>query len=332
MGNARILITGATGFVGRHLVPHLLSQGHDLTLAVREPGACPVAWQDHPSIRVVATGPLETATNLDEAFADAGIVMHAAGLAGRRPSPSMPDPFETANVTATQRLIDAAVQSRITVFIHISSLHAVTHNASATLVDDNSNAGATTPYGRSKRAAEQLVFQLAETGMLAVSLRPPLVVGADARGNWALLQRLAATGLPLPFASVHNRRSLISVDTLARAMAHLASGTWPADKSGNYCLADEESASLPLIVSTLRKGMGLPARLFPFPPAVLHGLARLAGRQKMADGLLGNLEVDSSRFRTTFGFAQDKSLVDSIAESGLKYRQLRNARTKEITG
>lgn len=316
-----ILITGATGFVGRHLVPRLLQDGHSVVLAVRSVEACPMGWRDDNRIRIVVTGPIETASNLDVALAGVSTVVHLAGLAHVPRSQRSEDRFILANATATERLVAAASDKGVGTFIHMSSLAVVTPNASPTVVDDSSDEGAVTPYGRSKRIAERHVLELAKTGTLAVSLRPPLVVGADARGNWALLQRLAATGLPLPFAGVDNRRSRIGVETLAQAVAHLSAKRWPTEKSGNYCIADAEPMPLPQIVALLRQGMGLAPRLFPFPPGILFGLARLVGRGQMAAGLLGNLVVDASRFRQTFNFSQEKSLTDSIRDSGADYRR-----------
>lgn len=175
-----LLITGATGFVGRHLVPHLLSMGRYLTLAVRTAEACPKSWRDDPRIRIVATGPIERTINLDRAFAGASGVIHLAGLAHvRHTSPSV-DPFVAANATATERLASAAARHGVGTFIHISSLAAITRNASFSVVDDTTSDIAPTPYGRSKLAAEKHVLALGRKGIFAVSLRPPLVVGADA--------------------------------------------------------------------------------------------------------------------------------------------------------
>ena len=147
--------------------------------------------------------------------------------------------------------------------------------------------------------------------------------GIRSRAEQALIiaQRLAATGLPLPFASVRNRRSLIGIRTLVEALDRLCTGRWPPDKSGNYCLADAESLSLPAIVTELRRGMGLPPRLFPCPPGVLKVLAAAANRQQMAAGLLGDLRVDAGRFQATFDFTPTQDLAASIAQSGMCYRR-----------
>ncbi|WP_170990086.1 NAD-dependent epimerase/dehydratase family protein [Aquamicrobium sp. LC103] len=317
----RILVTGATGFVGKHVVGLLLASRRELRLAVRSIEACPAPWRDDGRIEIVETGDIETSPHLDQALQGVSAVVHLAGLAHVHDAGDVngDDPFLRANALATERLVQAAVRGRVDTFINLSSLAAVTGNASSDVIDDATRGEPTTNYGRSKRLAEEHVVAMAGEGMFAVSLRPPLIVGAEAKGNWASLQRLAATGLPLPFASVDNRRSMIGVDTVAEAVAHLCSGRFPPEAAGNYCIADPESLSLSEIVTELRAGMGMPPHLVPFPTSILHGVAELVDRHHRADGLLGNLVVDATRFHETFDVRPRPALREAIRKSGMLY-------------
>lgn len=315
----KIVVTGASGFVGRHLVPQLAAAGRHLTLAVRRAGSIPAEWRDIEHIEIVETGSIETASNLADALVGADAVVHLAGLAHVRHTPNGDDPFMAANATATERLAEAAAASGVRAFIHLSSLASITENASNMIVDDRSHIEPSTPYGRSKRVAERHVEALAATGLFALSLRPPLIIGADAKGNWAALQKIAATGLPLPFATIRNRRSMIGVQSLCEAIVHLCSREWPPANAGNYCMADHESLSLPEIVTELRAGMNKPPRLFAFPPSLLKGAARIAGQKQRAAGLFGTLEIDSSRFADLFGFRPSLNLREAIRQSGAHY-------------
>lgn len=322
MANDRILITGATGFVGRHLVPHLRSKSRDVILAVRSLEGCPTGWKTGDRVRLVETGPIETFPGFDDALAGVATVIHLAGLAHVTAAGGRQDdaPFMAANATATARLVDAAARAGVRTFINLSSLAAITGNASRAVVDDDTDVPPLTAYGRSKRSAEASVLALRDKGVFAVSLRPPLIVGPDARGNWGALQRLAATGLPLPFASVRNARSMVGVQTVVEAICHLCDQTPPVETGGNYALADPEALSLPEIVTELRAGMGRPARLVAFPPQLLYGAAALLGQRPRAAGLLGTLKVDSRRFRSTFAFAGTQGIRDAIRSSGKAYR------------
>ena len=329
-----ILITGASGFLGRHLVASLLSEGRSMTLAVRNLDACPSAWRDTESIKLVETGEIENASNLGDAMSGVSVVVHLAGLAHVHGSDRSEGEreFMRANVEATEKLIKAANENRdLKSFIHLSSLAAVTANASSVVVNDHTCDEPATAYGRSKLASEKAVLALQEKGIFSVCLRPPLVIGFDAKGNWGALQRLAATGLPLPFGSVRSRRSMIGVDTLVNAIVHLCSREWAAEKSGSYCVADEGAISLPEIVTELRKGMGMPARLLPFPPSVFHAIGGLMGQQRRVRGLLGDLLVDATRFRQTFDFYDVPDVHESVRESGRLYRRSRSDKGDEIS-
>lgn len=313
------MITGATGFVGRRVVAALQAEDCRLVLAVNSLEKVMPSWHTDPHIHLVKTGPIEAASNLDQIFPGVTTVVHLAGLAHVRSTLDSENAFMMANAAATERLTKISADKGVKTFIYISSLSAVARNASTRIVDDSSNDPAPTPYGRSKSKAEQHVFALAAEGCFAVSLRPPLIVGADAPGNWNALQRLAATGLPLPFASIHNRRSFIGVGSLTAAICHLSLNKWSSKYSGGYCIADNELMALPQIVSELRRSMGCAVRQFAFPPSVLAAIARVLNREQVAASLLGDLRVDASRFRATFGFAQKQPLVAAIAESGRQF-------------
>lgn len=321
MSSGRILVTGATGFIGRSLVSQWLDR-RPLTVVVRNPEEADKLWRGRGDVRIVATGPIESSTSLEDAFSGISSVVHLAGLAHVDAAEGDVSRFMRANSDATEKLVQMSARQGVGAFVHVSSLASVVGNASAEVVDDNTRHPALTPYGVSKRLAEDYVAKLPKMGIFSVSLRPPLVVGAGAKGNWNALQRLAATGLPLPFAGVRNRRSLVSVGTVIEAISHLCSRPWPIEAAGDYCLADVGTLSLPEIVTLLRQGMALPPRLVPFPPAVLAAAARAVKQERRAAGLLGDLEVDASRFRETFGFTGSEGIREAIVASGQMYKQV----------
>lgn len=215
-------------------------------------------------------------------------------------------------------------------FVHMSSLFAVTDNTSPTIVDDKTDRAPSTSYGRSKRMSERYVRDLAGSGILSIVLRPTLIIGADAGGNWRALQRISALGLPLPFATVRNKRSLLSIDSIVQAIGHLCSQRWSHEMSGSYCLADEGAVSLPQILTSLRTGMGMPSRLFPLPPSIIQGTALLIGQRGRMSGLLGDLEVDASRFRDVFGFDGFQGVEESIRKTGTLFKRSQTDPIKSV--
>lgn len=317
MGKGRILITGSSGFVGRHLVAKLISAGRSVTLALRRRDAAQLRWQDNCAVRLIETGPIEDCASLKDAMSDVSTVIHLAGLAHVQNGTE--SSFIAANSVATDRLAEAALKAGVGVFIHMSSLAAVTGNVSQRIINDQSPRMPVTPYGRSKCIAEDHVSALSQNGILAVSLRPALITGSDAGGNWGAFQRLAASGVPLPFANVENRRSLVSIETVIEAIMQLCLLKWPTTSSGAYCLADKGTVSLKQIVTELRRGMSLEPRLFPFPPGIISSAALLVGQKRRIEGMLGNLEVDADRFVTTFSFDRLPNVCDMVRQSGAAY-------------
>lgn len=310
-------MTGATGFLGRHLIEALPEEEFSLTLAARNADRCRHWLASRPGTRIFETGAIENWERMDEALADASAVVHLSGLA--HAAEASAESFERANAQATRRLAEQAGSSDIRLFIHMSSIAAISPNISAGTVDDTTNPEPDTDYGRSKLKAEQHVAALASGEVCALSLRPPLIVGHDARGNWASLQKLAFSSLPLPFASVRNSRSLVSIQTMTEAISQLCRQMPAGAKSGNYCLSDPEPLSLPEILTELRTGFGKAPGLLPCPPELLSALGGIVNRRRIAESLVGDLVVDASRFQSAFAFRPSVPIRKAIRMSGEAY-------------
>lgn len=307
----KVLLTGSTGFVGRQVAGRLSDAGYSVRHAVRRDGL----GGDTAMVGSIGAG-----TEWKAAFDGCSAVIH---LAGRTPGGVVSaEGFTETNDRGTARLVRQAREAGVETVILMSSIFAITENAHDSIVDDDTRSRATLPYGRSKLAAEAHVAAFSGEGGCGISLRPPLVYGAEAVGNWRLLQRLAATSLPLPFGAVRNRRTMISVDNLADAVVAALRGAAPA-KSGAYAVADTESLSLAEILSCLREGMGKQARLVPLPSALIATPLKLAGRGAMAQSLLGNLEIDASRFRQVFDWSPPETAREAVRRSGREYAAIR---------
>jgi len=307
----QVLLTGSTGFVGRKVAARLTQAGYAVRKAVRHRGQ---------RGDVVAVGSIGPETDWRGALDGCTAVVH---LAARTPGRGVQEAeFSSVNDRGTARLAEQADAAGIGTFLLMSSIFALTENAHKGVVDDRSASRAVLPYGRSKLAAESHVAAFAAAGRAGISLRPPLVYGAEATGNWRLLQKLAATGMPLPFGAARNRRTMISVDNLADAVVAALRGATP-ERSGAYAVADSESLSLAEILACLREGMGKPARLVPVPATLMATPLKLAGRGAIAQSLLGDLEIDSSRFRAAFDWSPPENAREAIRRSGREFAAIR---------
>jgi UDP-glucose 4-epimerase len=216
-------------------------------------------------------------------------------------------------------LIEQAVSSGARQFVLISSLSAVSDNSSSVPINEQTLPEPSSSYGRSKLAGESHMVMFEGRDRTAITLRPPIVYGAGAQGNWLLLQRLAATGVPLPFGSINNCRTLIAAENLVDAIFHVVSAREPT--TGTFLVSDGESISLREILTWLRRGMGIPPRLVPIPSSALNALLRAVGRERIAKSLLGDLQVDSSLFGNTFGWAPQLHPSEAIVRSGAGFQR-----------
>jgi UDP-glucose 4-epimerase len=140
-------------------------------------------------------------------------------------------------------------------------------------------------------------------------IRPPLVYGAEAKGNFALLVRAVKRGIPLPFAAIRNHRAFLSVENLSSFILQRLSR---ADKDFDvFLVADEEQVSTPEFVERLAKAAGTRSRLFPMPTPVLSALLKISGRREAHDSLIGSLELDLSK-ATAAGWQPQVTLDEGL--------------------
>lgn len=292
----RVLVTGAGGFVGSHLLASLRAAGHEVVGSVRR-----TFLGFDPEIHRLA--PNES--SLEALLADHDALVHAAGIAHGRGSDAAA--CFSGNRDLTARLALGAERAGIRVMVHLSSIAAREAERGPTL--------RRSAYGQSKLEAEQSLDGLARHGKLGVNLRSPLIYGSGAPGNWERLVRLARTPLPLPFAGVRNRRSYLGIGNLAAAVRRVLEHADRPDLSGTYEIADAETPSLADVVAAIRRGWGRDPGLFPFPVPCLAGALRVLGKGAMAEGLFGDLYVDAARFSEAFAWRQGSPTLAAMERS-----------------
>jgi nucleoside-diphosphate-sugar epimerase len=283
---ARILVTGAAGFIGDALCRRLVVLGHDVRGLTRGPITA------IPGAEVRSIGDIGPQTDWSDHFDRREIVIH---LADRRRPKSAPQ--------AAAALVHAAAANGVRRLVYMSSVRAmgaVTEpGAPFRPIDPPLPRDA---YGLGKLANERFLSAAAkETGLELVILRPPLVYGPNVKANFRALIRLAASGLPLPFAGIDNRRSLIFVDNLVGATARAAID--PAAAGRLLLVRDDIDLSTRDLVCALAAGLGRPARLFAIPEAAFAKLRSLPALGPLAARLTLSLQVDDSATRALLDWA-----------------------------
>lgn len=313
---ADVLVTGATGFIGQQLVALLEERGHSPVILDRQPGPesrAATMFPDHPHLPAHLLNGEDPPRRFDAIVHLAGLA-EVAGRADRRT-------LMQANAALTGQLVDFAIGCDARIFIHMSSIMAVSANKADGPIDDAVAPAPDSDYGRSKLAAEAHVDRFSRSGRLGISLRPPMVIGHAAKGNWRAMRKIAALPVPLPFGAIANRRSVVGVRTLCRAIVHVIEGDFDASRSGRFALANQPPASVRDMLAWLREGAGRPAWLFAVPVPLIELALGLAGRGRMAASLTGDLEVDPRRFNTVFRFDPPETTRAAIMESAAQPRQ-----------
>ena len=295
-----VLVTGASGFVGLRLCARLAAAGHAVKAAVRRDSTALAALA--PAARVVRVGDIGAETDWRAALNGVDMVVHLAARAHVMRD-GAPDPlaaYRSVNVAGSERLARAAAAAGISRLIYLSSIKV---NGEATFNAPYRENDAPAPpdaYGRSKWEAEQALSRIAaETGLGVTVLRPPLIYGPGVKGNIARLLVWIDRGLPLPFASVVNRRSLIYLENLIDAI--LAVMLYPAPGK-TYLLSDAYDLSTPQLIRALARGLDKTPRLLPVPPSLLRLAGACTGQSDAVGRLLGSLQIDASRITAELGW------------------------------
>lgn len=310
----KILITGATGFVGQALTAALLKDGHDICALVRE------KKNIFPSsVKQAVTGDLSQLdpSLIEKIFEGVDVVIHSAARAHVM-NDTASDPlteFRKVNLEGTMTLARQSAEAGVKRFIFISSIKV---NGEATILGKPFTAddepGPVDPYGISKAEAEQALLELAASSKLeAVIIRPVLVYGPGVKANFRSLMNWLNNSIPLPLGLIRNKRSLVALDNLVDLVITCVGH--PAAVNQVFLVSDGEDLSTTELLRRVGRALDKPARLLPVPAWLISLLATLVGKRGISERLLGSLQVDISKTQDLLGWAPPVSVDEALKKT-----------------
>ena len=304
----KVLVTGASGFVGSALCAHLVAKGHTVRGAVRNTQGKPL-----PGVEYQIVSDMSIGANWREVLTDINVVVHCAARVHVMKEASV-DPlaaFREVNVKGTACLAEQAVDRGAKRFICISSIKVNGETTSGHPFKADDTPAPEDPYGISKWEAEQVLREIAEkTGLEVVIIRPPLVYGPGVRANFLRLMQGIMSGVPLPLGAIDNRRSLVALDNLVDLIEDCLNN--PQAINQTFLVSDGDDLSTKALFQRTAVALGRPVRLIPVPVSLLWAMARLFGKSDFAQRLCGSLQVDISKTRDRLSWSPPISVDEAL--------------------
>lgn len=312
----KILVTGANGFIGRILCEKLINEGYLVRGVLRDASQMRGLPLRSEKVQV---GSICSVRNWSKALTGVNVIVHLAAkmnIFGKNSDDSYAS-FKEINILGTKYLAQQAITSGVKRFVFISTVK-VNGEGKDTHYNEKDNCEPVDFYAKSKWEAEKMLYDIAKnTGMEIVILRSPLVYGPHVKGNILRLLKIVERGIPVPFANVKNRRSLIYsgnlVDAIVTCMKH------PKAAGRTYFVSDREEVSTPELIRGISSSLGRPVRLFPFPSKLLRMAGIFTEKYVAIDKLLASLTVDCSKISRDLGWQAPFSMEQGLKETAKWY-------------
>ena len=303
----KILVTGASGFVGRYLVNDLSKTDEVIACVRKKSNLLPSSVE-----QTVSSSFFDLAIPKDT-----DVIVHLAGIAHNKNNSV--DEFKKINVDGTLELARKALESNIKRFIFISSIGVNGNSTYGKAFTEQDTPNPTNDYTKSKYEAEKALAKLFEnTNIDLVIIRPPLIYAHDAPGNFSKLLMLIKLGQFLPFGCTHNQRSFIAIENLVSFITACIYHDTKINET--FLIADDEVISTKQLIQCLSLGMGKSMILLPVPTKLLSTLADVTGKVSIFEQLYGNLQIDNRKAKKFFNWHPPKHSLNALNEVGNLYR------------
>lgn len=300
----RVLVTGANGFVGKALCRLLDNSGYEVVTATRTE-----TKTGYPNYVV---GSLDERTDWTQALAAVDCVVHLAARVHVMKETAIDSlrEFMIVNHDATKKLAETAEIMGVKRFIFLSSVAVNGEETVDKPFTEKMPSSPITPYGISKLKAEETLQNVCKKMQLVI-IRPPMIYGPEAKGNFKFLEKLCRLPIPLPFSLANkHKRHFVYLGNLCHFI-ELALRT--EGKSGTYFVCDDQPLSLAELITNIRSAMGKKSGLFPF--LFLDRVLSLLGLNKIAKKLYGDLRIDNSKAVLNFGWQPPYTPEEGIKKS-----------------
>ncbi len=318
MGDMRIVISGANGFVGRAVSALAVGCGHEVVALVRRSGTCA------PEVRECVIDDdnfAGIAADADQRIGSCDAFIHLAARVHVMHDHAA-DPlaaFRSVNVHGALNAARAALRAGARRFVFVSSIKALGETEPGRPWRENDPPAPADPYGVSKLEAEAALQAFGRSHGIAMTIvRPPLVYGPGVGANFLALMRAVDNGVPLPLGAIPARRSLVYVDNLADALLRCAIDLRAVDEC--FHVADDDPPTVPGLLRMTGAALGKHARLFTVPVAALRLVGVLTGRRGAIERLTSDLRLDSGRIGDVLGWRPPHTTEEGLNATAVWYR------------
>ena len=306
----RVLVTGASGFIGHSLVNFLSARGISCLSAMRD------IVKVGPDLQRLDISCSQSIRSFSKHLSGVDVVIHCAASTGSSldKQKHTVNKLRDINTVGTADLAQRAQDSGVKRFIFISSIKVNGDTTSGRgAFHEGDTPAPKDEYGLSKYEAERAIIKITQSGMMEfVIIRPPLVYGPCVRGNFRKMINLVKMGMPLPFKNIDNKRSFLAIDNLLDFIA--CSLDHPKAANEIFLLSDKGSVSTPELCKKIAILCDIKMILFPFPTYLVRGIARLFGKDDISDRLYGDLEVDNFKSNKVLGWSPKITMDDQLSK------------------